>query len=128
MYTVQVSAAALCCGLAPPCCKAAEYAGRYFPVIYHVTGEYNLSEKIIDDRDRMMLHNIYAGDDDLYGLNLTHQLFTHVAPEFVIYKNYHVSVSSMTGERVLIYVDMESSPVKKIMDSFGDPTCGGNSC
>jgi len=128
MYTAQVSAAALCCGMMFPCCKAAEYAGRYFPVIYHVTGEYTISEKIIDDRDRMMLHNIYAGDGDLYGFNLTHQLFTHVAPEFVIYKNYHITATSLTGERVLVYVDMENSPVKKVMDSFSDPTCGGESC
>lgn len=87
-----------------------------------------MGERIIDDRDRIMLHNIYAGDDDLYGYNLTRQLFTHVAPEFVIYKNYDVNVSSLTGERVLVYVDMESSPVKKIMDSFTDPTCGGDDC
>jgi hypothetical protein len=135
MYTVQVSAAVICCGIFSPCCETVYYARRFFPVIYQVTGEYNISEKIIDDRDRMMLHNIYAGEDDLYGLNLTHQLFTHVAPEFVIYKNYHVSVSSMTGERVLVYVDMEGvadnsvrSSVKKIMDSFTDPTCGGVGC
>ena len=135
MYAAQVSAAVICCGVFQPCCKVVDYARKYFPIIYHVTGEYNINEKIIDDRGRMMLHNVYAGDSDLYGYNLTQQLFHHVAPEFVIYKNYHVDVSSMTGERVLIYVDMDEvtdtnkrSSAKKIMDSFTDPSCKGEGC
>ena len=93
-----------------------------------------ITEKIVDDRNRVMMHNIFAGDGDLYGLNVTPKLFTYVAPEFVIYSNHTVNVKSLSGERVLVYLYLPriaqatGSPAKaleKVVGSFDDPSCTG---
>jgi hypothetical protein len=94
----------------------AEGIENIFFAIYRVDVNYTISEKIVDDRDRIMLHNIYAGDSDLYGLNLTHQLFTHVAPEFVIYQNKAMNTSSEA------YVPMIIPLVQKRCDGCS-PKC-----
>ncbi|MCX5637061.1 MAG: hypothetical protein NTX52_05120, partial [Planctomycetota bacterium] len=135
LYTGQIAASMTCCAFVQPCCKLVEYASRFFPIIYQVEGTYNISEKIVDDENRLMLHNLFAPENDLYGYNTTSKLFTHVAPEFIIYKDYPITASTLTGGRVLIYIDMENTnnavnggPAKKITDSFIDPSCAGTSC
>jgi hypothetical protein len=62
---------------------------------------YTISEKIIDDKNRIMLHNIFAEEGDLYGYNTTSKLFHHVAAEFVIYENKNIHVK--TGAILPIY-------------------------
>jgi hypothetical protein len=51
---------------------------------------YTINEKIIDDKNRIMLHNIFAEKGDLYGYNTTSKLFHHVAAEFTIYENKNI--------------------------------------
>jgi hypothetical protein len=137
LYTAQVSAAVMCCAITQPCCGAVQYATQWFPAIYHVEGYYNISEMLVDDKNRIMLHNIFAGGDDLYGMNVTPKLFTHVAPEFVIYKNYKVEVKPKTMDNILVYLYLpkiaQTSPskggaVNKILSSFEDLSCTGKSC
>ncbi len=93
-YTIQVGIGALL-ALSVGCQPCIDFTYNTFPAIY--TSEevnYTINEKIVDDRNRIMLHNIFAGDDDLYGYNQTSKLFTHVAAEFVIYENKSVYTSS----------------------------------
>ncbi len=102
-------------------------AASWFPAIYDIRVEYTMDETLIDDKDRVMLHNIYAGDDDLYGYNLTHQLFTHVAPEFVIYKNHKINTGDVYVI-VYIHMDLDKDPEasKKILKAMNN--CDGNQC
>ena len=136
-YTAQISAAVICCGLTPGCCPVVEYSTQWFPAIYRVEGDYNISETVVDDKNRIMLHNLFAGDQDLYGYNVTPKLFTHVAPEFVIYRNYRVEVKSKTGSTIIVYLYLpkiaqtqavQGGALNKILDSFTDSSCAGDSC
>lgn len=93
-YTIQVGVGALL-ALTVGCEPCLEFTYNTFPAMY--TSEevnYSINEKIVDDRNRVMLHNIFAGDEDLYGYNQTSKLFTHVAAEFVIYENKSIYTSS----------------------------------
>lgn len=136
LYGTQITAAIVCCGFIEPCCFTVDYSTKWFPAIYQIEGKYSISESLIDDRNRIMPHNIFAGEGDLYGLNETPKLFQHVAPEFVIYKEYHIKVTPATLDRVIVYlylprVASEASttkPLDKVINSFTDPTCGGVKC
>jgi hypothetical protein len=137
IYTAQVSAATICCALSGTCCPAIKYASEWFPAIYQVEGKYSISESIVDDKNRIMLHNVFAEDGDLYGMNVTPKLFIHVAPEFVIYRNHTIDVKSQTGGRVIVYLYLpkiaqtttaQGGAVNKVIQSFEDPTCNGKTC
>ena len=93
-YTIQVGVGALL-ALTVGCQPCLDFTYNTFPAMY--TSEevnYSINEKIVDDRNRVMLHNIFAGDEDLYGYNQTSKLFTHVAAEFVIYENKSIHTTS----------------------------------
>jgi hypothetical protein len=137
IYTAQVSAATICCALSGTCCPTIKYASEWFPAIYQVEGKYIIGESIVDDKNRIMLHNVFAEDGDLYGMNVTPKLFIHVAPEFVIYRNHTIDVKSQTGDRVIVYLYLpkiaqtttaQGGAVNKIIQSFEDPTCNGRTC
>jgi hypothetical protein len=137
MYGAQITAAVVCCGFFEPCCATIKYSTEWFPSIYQVEGEYTISETIIDDKNRIMLHNIFAGEQDLYGLNVTPKLFQHVAPEFTIYKEHKIKVAPTTLGRVIVYLYLPKmaqtqnptqKPLDKIISSFTDPTCTGKNC
>ncbi|MEA3255137.1 MAG: hypothetical protein U9Q22_04830, partial [Candidatus Altiarchaeota archaeon] len=67
-------------------------------------GKYYVSEKLVDDRNRVMLRNLFAEEDDLYGFNTSTKLFTHVAPEFVIYEDHEVTAKSASLGRIFLYL------------------------
>jgi hypothetical protein len=137
LYTAQVSAATICCALSGTCCPTIKYASEWFPAIYQVEGNYNITESIIDDKNRIMLHNIFAGDEDLYGMNVTPKLFTHVPSEFVIYQNYTIDIKSKTGDRVFVYLYLPKiaqstaatgGAINKVIQSFKDLSCSKQIC
>ena len=137
LYGAQISAAATCCSIFQGCCNTVDYSYKWFPAIYQITGEYTITEKLTDDKNRIMLHNIFAGENDLYGLNVTPKLFQHVAPEFIIYKEHKITVKPVTADRVLVYLylpRMVSDPtklpdaLKKVLKSFTDLSCTGGEC
>jgi hypothetical protein len=137
LYGAQISAAATCCSIFQGCCSTVDYSYKWFPAIYQITGEYTINEKLTDDKNRIMLHNIFAGDDDLYGLNVTPKLFQHVAPEFIIYKEHKITVKPVTADRILVYLYLprmiESSgklpdALKRVLTSFTDETCTKEAC
>lgn len=137
LYTGQISAAIACCILTSFCCPFIEYTPHWFPAIYRVEGSYNISETIVDEKNRIMLHNLFTGEQDLYGYNITPKLFNHVAPEVEIYRNYKVEVKPKTGDMVLVYIYLLKIPqtktekggaLNKILDSFNDPSCTGKAC
>lgn len=121
LYTAQVAAATICCALAQPCCVTVKYATEWFPAIYQVEGNYVISEKIVDDKNRVMLHNLAA--EDLYGSKNDPQLYAHTAAEFQIYKDYEITAKSRTGSRVLVYLYLPKTSLNKVLWSFEDPTC-----
>jgi len=105
LYGAQITAAATASYLTGGALASAmKYAVDFFPAVYDYEANYTISETLVDDKNRIMLHNIFAGDKDLYGYNVTPKLFTHVAPEFVIYKNRTVTASSSTLGRIFLYL------------------------
>jgi archaellum component FlaC len=93
-YTAQVLTATYLTltGTCPPCSKA--LIDTFLAMYLSEEVNYTISEKIIDDKNRIMLHNIFAEEQDLYGYNTTSKLFHHVAAEFVIYENKNISTKS----------------------------------
>jgi hypothetical protein len=102
-------------------------SASWFPAIYDVRVEYTIDETLVDDMDRVMLHNLYAGNSDLYGENLSEKLFTHVAPVFVIYKNHRIKTGDVY---VIVYVHIDPEKdieaPKRILKAMNN--CNGVSC
>jgi hypothetical protein len=99
-------------------------SAEWFPIVYNIRAEYNINEVIIDDKNRNMLHNVFAGDNELYGFNITPKLFTHVAPEFVIYQNHSIKTGDIF---VVVYVHLkDSSGPEKVIGAMS--ICNGGAC
>jgi hypothetical protein len=135
LYGAQIAAASCAaviitattgCAGGGVCAKLVEESAKWFPVIYDIRVEYTIEETLVDDQNRVMLHNLYAGDNDLYGENLTEKLFTHVAPMFVIYKNHKIKTGDVY---VIVYVHIDpgdSEAPKKILKAMNN--CDGSQC
>jgi hypothetical protein len=122
---ILVTATTGCAGGAP-CEALVKESAKWFPVIFDVRVEYTIDETLVDDKDRVMLHNLYAGNSDLYGENLSEKIFTHVAPVFVIYKNHKVKTGDVYVI-VYVHIDLEDSEApKKILKAMNN--CNGNQC
>jgi len=125
IYGAQIAAAmAVSVAIDDPSGQLVQLAYKWFPVVYDARTEYKIDESLIDDKNRVMLHNLFAGDDDLYGSNMTPKLFTHVAPEFVIYQNHTIKSGDVF---VVVYVNLanpaESEPITRSMS-----ICEGDAC
>ena len=105
LYGTQITAAAGAAYLTGGALSSAmTYAMEFFPAVYDYEGNYSLNESIVDDKNRIMLHNIFSGEQDLYGLNVTPKLFTHVPSEFIIYRNRPETAESLTLGRIFLYL------------------------
>jgi len=126
LYSAQVTAAATASYLTGGALSSAiKYAVDFFPAVYDYEANYTVSETLVDDKNRIMLHNIFAGDDDLYGLNVTPKLFTHVAPEFVIYQNKTMIVKSSSLGRLFLYLYLPELGITKVQASIAGSKCKG---
>ena len=136
LYTGQIAAASICCALTGGCCPAVKYATEWFPAMYQVEGKYNITETVIDDKNRVILHNLGSSDGSLYGKPGDPQLYTYAAGEFRIYEDYEITAATRTGNRVLVYLYLPriaqsqglSGALNNVLESFTDDSCKGDVC
>jgi hypothetical protein len=126
LYTAQVTAAATASYLTGGALSSSiKYAVDFFPAVYDYEANYTISETLVDDKNRIMLHNIFAGDDDLYGLNVTPKLFTHVAPEFVIYQNKTMAAKSSSLGKLFLYLYLPDLGISNVQANIAGSKCKG---
>lgn len=126
LYTTQVAAAATASYLTGGALSSTiKYAVDFFPAVYDYEANYTISQIVVDDKNRIMLHNIFTGEDDLYGLNVTPKLYTHVAPEFVIYQNRTMTAKSASLGRLLLYLYLPDLGITNVQASIAGSKCRG---
>lgn len=132
LFLAQIAAATICCSLTSPCCPAVEYATQWFPALYQIESTITIDEKIVDDKNRIIPVNLFSNESDAYGLNTEPKLYTHAAPEFIIYRNHTVNLKPKTPYGwIIVYLylpKMQPNAVEKILYNFNDPNCTGKKC
>lgn len=122
VYTVQIAAAALATlfsgGAAAP---ILDYAKDFFPVIFETGAEFNITETLIDDGNRVMLANIGGQGAELY---------TYAPLQFEIYKDKHFSAGSKTLDRLFVYIYLPSvkGRLERVINAITDKSCRGDKC
>lgn len=67
--------------------------GSVFQIDYHLQTEHKISETIVDEENKLILHNLASQNPgDVYGVNEDAALYSHVPAEFQIYKNHEVKI------------------------------------